>query len=243
MSEQTFLSQPKPLSHHLQDFYSIIKSTVILVGLCSILWSLASTSLLAQWASSFNFISDSDSLAIYSPYDWVEIKWSFSILMSIMTVIPITSYMFFNFAKPGLYPHEYKWLRLFLAINSIILPLLILLIWFWIIPEMANALSSSELNNVSPSYDIAEISRFTLGITWVAIISLVLINTLSIARSTNNHIGIYFWLRSRMIIICLGLLILTLPTIFDGLRILMSISVIFLCDALSRLIPMSNIDT
>ena len=241
MSENSSLSPPKPLSNHFQDLYSIIRSTVILVTIFSILWSLASTAILTEWTHSFSFNDDSKGLVIYSPFEWVEIKWSFSILMSMITVIPILSFMVFRFAKPGLYPHEYKWLGRVLLINSFVLPLLIFIIWFWFVPEMANTASSlSEINNVTPRYDVAEITKLAIGITWVAIVWVVLFNSLTIIRFTNEEIGIYNWARPRLIIICLGLLILTLPSIFEGLRILISTSVIVLSDLASKTVPLGG---
>tara|TARA_Y100000816_G_C25973441_1_gene508015 strand:- start:58 stop:792 length:735 start_codon:yes stop_codon:yes gene_type:complete len=239
MTENSSLSPPKPLSNHFQDLYSIIRSIVILVAIFSILWSFASTVLLTEWTNSFTSDHDSKSLAIYSPFEWVEIKWSFSILMAMITVIPISSFMLFKFAKPGLYPHEYKWLRAVLLINSFILPLLIFVIWFWFVPEMANTASSlSEFDNVSPRYDAAEITKLAMGITWVTIVWAVLFNSLTIIRFTNGEIGSYHWARPRLIIICLGLLIITLPSTFDGLRILISASIILFCDLLSKFVPL-----
>ena len=241
MSENASLSPPKPLSNHFQDLYSIIRSTVILVTIFSILWSLASTALLTEWTQSFTFNDDSKSLVIYSPFEWVEIKWSFSILMSMITVIPILSFMVFRFAKPGLYPHESKWLGRVLLINSFILPLLIFIIWFWFVPEMANTASSlSEINNITPRYDVAEITKLAIGITWVAIVWVVLFNSLTIIRFTNGEIGIYDWARPRLIIICLGLLILTMPSTFDGLRILISTLVIVMSDLASKTAPLGG---
>ena len=241
MSENASLSPPKPLSNHFQDLYSIIRTTVILVTIFSILWSLASTAILTEWTHSFSFNDDSKGLVIYSPFEWVEIKWSFSILMSMITVIPILSFMVFRFAKPGLYPHESKWLGRVLLINSFVLPLLIFIIWFWFVPEMASTASSlSEINNITPRYDVAEITKLAIGITWVAIVWVVLFNSLTIIRFTNEEIGIYNWARPRLIIICLGLLILTLPNIFEGLRILISTSVIVLSDLASKTVPLGG---
>ena len=241
MSENSSLSPPKPLSNHFQDLYSIIRSTVILVTIFSILWSLASTAILTEWTHSFSFNDDSKGLVIYSPFEWVETKWSFSILMSMITVIPILSFMVFRFAKPGLYPHESKWLGRVLLINSFVLPLLIFIIWFWFVPEMASTASSlSEINNITPRYDVAEITKLAIGITWVAIVWVVLFNSLTIIRFTNEEIGIYNWARPRLIIICLGLLILTLPSIFEGLRILISTSVIVLSDLASKTVPLGG---
>ena len=243
MTENASLSPPKPLSNHFQDLYSIIRSTVILVAIFSILWSLASTALLTEWTNSFTFNDDSKNLAIYSPFEWIEIKWSFSILMSMTTVIPISSYMAFRFAKPGLYPNEYKWLRTVLLINSFMLPLLIFTIWFWFVPEMANTASSlSELDNLNPRYDAAELTKLAIGITWVTIVWAVLLISLTIIRFTNGEIGFYDWVRPRLIIISLGLLILTLPSTFDGLRILFSVSIILFCDLVSKFVPLSGKD-
>ena len=241
MSENASLSPPKPLSNHFQDLYSMIRTTVILVTIFSILWSLASTAILTEWTHSFSFNDDSKGLVIYSPFEWVETKWSFSILMSMITVIPILSFMVFRFAKPGLYAHESKWLGRVLLINSFVLPLLIFIIWFWFVPEMANTASSlSEINNITPRYDVAEITKLAIGITWVAIVWVVLFNSLTIIRFTNEEIGIYNWARPRLIIICLGLLILTLPSIFEGLRILISTSVIVLSDLASKTVPLGG---
>ena len=241
MSENPSLSPPKPLSNHFQDLFSIIRSTVILVAIFSILWSLASTALLTEWTHSFTLNDDSKSLVIYSPFEWVEIKWSFSILMSMITVIPILSFMAFRFAKPGLYAHESKWLGRVLLINSFVLPLLIFIIWFWFVPEMVNTASSlSEINNITPRYDVAEITKLAIGITWVTIVWVVLFNSLTIFRFTNGEIGIYGWARPRLIIICLGLLILTLPSTFDGLKILISALVILFCDLASKTFPLGG---
>ena len=108
----------------------------------------------------------------------------------------------------------------------------------WQIPR----LHCSELDNVSPRYDVAELTKLAIGITWVTIVWAVLLNSLTIIRFTNGEIGIYHWARPRLIIICLGLLILTLPSTFDGLRILISASIILFCDFLSRFVPLSGND-
>ena len=240
MIENVSPSLPKPLTDHLQDLYSIIRSTIILLATFSILWSFASPALLTEWTISFALNNDSNYLAIYSPFEWIEIKWSFSILMSMTTVIPISLYMLFNFAKPGLYPQEYKWLRRVFIINSLFLPVLIFTIWFWFVPEIANTASSlSEFDNVSPRYDVAEITKLAMGITWVTIVWAVLFNSLTIIRFTNEEIGIYYWIRPRLIIIFFGILILTLPATFDGLRILTSALIILFSDYLSRIVPLA----
>ena len=106
---------------------------------------------------------------------------------------------------------------------------------------MANTASSlSEIDKITPRYDVAEITKLAIGITWVTIVWVVLFNSLTIIRFTNGEIGIYDWARPRLIIICLGLLILTMPSTFDGLRILISASVILLCDLASKTVPLGS---
>ncbi len=106
---------------------------------------------------------------------------------------------------------------------------------------MVNTASSlSEINNITPRYDVAEITKLAIGITWVTIVWVVLFNSLTIFRFTNGEIGIYGWARPRLIIICLGLLILTLPSTFDGLKILISALVILFCDLASKTFPLGG---
>jgi len=241
MSEQVFSSEPKSISHHLQELYSLVKTSIVLIGIFSLLWSIFTPQILTYWIGMFNLDSEAGNLSIYAPFNWLEIKWSSSIILGILTAVPIFSYMLLRFASPGLYQSEYNWLRFALMANSVLLPLTTIMIWFWAIPEIISLLGSvSELENVRTSYDAAEIINLALGSTWIAILSIVLITSLSMARSISTSEDQYYWTRTRLVLIFSGLIILTIPDTFDGLRIAISILLAYICIKISRLLPVAK---
>ena len=82
--------------------------------------------------------------------------------------------------------------------------------------KYANGLS--QLENISARYDLFEIVNFSLGLTFMAIISFILMTSLILSRIIGDLGGVNSWLRPRIIIISFGLLILTMPSVFEGLR-------------------------
>ena len=125
--------------------------------------------------------------------------------------------------------------------NSVLLPLTTIMIWFWAIPEIISLLGSvSELENVRTSYDAAEIINLALGSTWIVILSIVLITSLTMARSISTSEDQYYWTRTRLVLIFSGLIILTIPDTFDGLRIAISILLAYICIKISRLLPVAK---
>ena len=83
--------------------------------------------------------------------------------------------------------------------------------------KYANGLS--QLENISARYDLFEIVNFALGFTVMAIISFFLMTSLILSRIIGDVDGMYNWLRPRIMIVSFGLFILTMPSVFEGLRI------------------------
>ena len=238
MSEQRIILESKSLDNHFQDLYSLVKNTVILSSLTGILWSIFATEILTEWVSLFTIEYNTGDLSIYAPFNWVEVKWSFSILMGVITAIPFISLMLYNFAKPGLYPNETSPVKSILIVNAIFLPLVIFGIWAWMVPEMVDIADElSKIDNLEAQYDIFEIVNLALGITWMAVISSILSTSLLLARIMDDSGGIYDWLRPRIILISFGLLVFTMPSVFEGLRMPISMLILYLCDLFSRLFP------
>ena len=136
MSEQVFSSESKSILYHLQELYSLVKTSIVLIGIFSLLWSIFTPQILTYWIGMFNLDSEAGNLSIYAPFNWLEIKWSSSIILGILTAVPIFSYMLLRFTSPGLYQSEYNWLKFALMANSVLLPLTTIMIWFWAIPEI-----------------------------------------------------------------------------------------------------------
>ena len=100
---------------HISELYSIFRQTVILVIISSLLWGYASDSLMTSWLNSLPLGNSSLDLSIYSPFDWLEMRWAISILLSVMTIMPLLSIRIQRFASPGLLPSERTWLASILA--------------------------------------------------------------------------------------------------------------------------------
>ena len=138
------------MENHLQELYSLVKNTILFASISAIGWSIVSPQLLTDWVNLFNKADNIDQLSIYSPFNWIEVKWSFSIMMGIITAFPLFSVMLYRFSKPGLYPNELFPVKIILIVNSLLLPFSIFLIWAWGVPYMvkyANGLS--QIENIS----------------------------------------------------------------------------------------------
>ena len=107
-------------------------------------------------------------------------------------------------------------------------------------PNINAALGVSQLENISARYDLFEIVNFALGFTVMAIISFILMTSLILSRIIGDVDGMYNWLRPRIMIISFGLFILTMPSVFEGLRIPLSCVIIFLSDLLARSFPLAR---
>ena len=241
MSEQMINLESKPLENHFQDLYSLVKNTILFTSISAIGWSVVAPQLLADWVNLFNIGDNINQLSIYTPFNWIEVKWSFSIMMGIITAFPLFSVMLYGFSKPALYPNEVFPVKLILIANSLMLPISIFLIWIWGVPNVvkyANGLS--QLENISARYDLLEIVNFALGFTVMAIISFFLMTSLILSRIIGDVDGMYNWLRPRIMIVSFGLFILTMPSVFECLRIPLSCVIIFLSDLLARSFPLAR---
>ena len=241
MTEQMINLEPKPMENHLQELYSLVKNTILFASISAIGWSIVSPQLLTDWVNLFNIADNIDQLSIYSPFNWIEVKWSFSIMMGIITAFPLFSVMLYRFSKPGLYPNELFPVKIMLIANSLLLPFSIFLIWAWGVPYMvkyANGLS--QIENISAKYDLFEIVNLALGLTLMATISFILTTSLILSRIIGEVDGIYTWLRPRIIIISFGLFIIMIPSVFEGLRITLAFVIIYASDLFARSIPLAG---
>ena len=96
MTEQMINLEPKPMENHLQELYSLVKNTILFASISAIGWSIVSPQLLTDWVNLFNIADNIDQLSIYSPFNWIEVKWSFSIMMGIITAFPLFSVMLYR---------------------------------------------------------------------------------------------------------------------------------------------------
>ena len=104
--------------------------------------------------------------------------------------------------------------------------------------KYANGLS--QIENISVKYDLFEIVNLALGLTLMATISFILTTSLILSRIIGEVDGIYTWLRPRIIIISFGLIIIMIPSVFEGLRIALAFVIIYASDLFARSIPLAG---
>ena len=164
MSMELSSDRPRPVSDHFSELYGIVRVSTILLFLATIAWSYNSDSLMRLWLDSLPLGAASMDLSVYSPFDWLEIRWSMAILLSVLTIMPFVSFRFQRFASSGLLPKERSWLALVLGISTVLIPLVIIICWVYLLPLLIEAAQSADyLEGVGSRYDASALFRLTLG--------------------------------------------------------------------------------
>ena len=127
MAIELHSDRPKPASEHFSELHSIIRASTVLMLVVMLAWSYGTDSLMRLWLDSLPMGAASMNLSLYSPFDWLEIRWSLAILLSILTVMPYFSVRLQRFARPGLLPRERSWLALILGFSTVMVPMLSLI--------------------------------------------------------------------------------------------------------------------
>ena len=153
-------------------------------------------------------------------------------------VLPITSIKLRNFALPGLYPNEKKWLTLVLFTSAIVIPMTIFLVWFLVLPFLINFFNQiSDIDGIVARYDAVSIISLGIGISWVLVIGILAVIILSLSRLFGLVDDNESRIRVRIILIGFSMIFLTLPKTYEGLRIVIAFFTIYFSDKISRLMP------
>jgi len=92
-------------------------------------------------------------------------------------------------------------------------------------------------NIVSARYDAVSIISLGIGVSWILVIGTLTTLVLSMSRFfgmvTDNESRI----RIRILLICFSLILLSLPSTYNGLRIIISLLTVLFADYISRLTP------
>ena len=147
------------------------------VPIISIFLSFFIDDILINWLDNLSLKNDF-SLAIYSPYDWIDTKWALLLIFSITLILPYSSLKMRKFALPGLYPRERKWFTSVIFFTGFIVPVLLYLIWFLAIPTFLNYFDQIGMVNpgqnvISARYDAVSIISLGIGVSWIIIIGIL----------------------------------------------------------------------
>ena len=229
------LHDRNPVASHLDDLHSMIRRAAFVFLIASVITTIWIETLLYDWALSQ---SPSGALSVYGPYDWIEMR-----LMSVIIIASVFSLPFFSldlriFANAGLLPNEKRWLDSYLILNAIIVPSILYWVWFSMIPNYIEAgIQLDSIASITPRYDASELFALASGISWILILTFTSTLFLSLSRLFGLVEEGRSRFRNRVYGIVGGLLILTLPEIFEGLRILIAVSVLVTAEVISRTVP------
>ena len=230
------------ISFHLADLHRLLRTIIVVLGLLCVFWSFLVGDVISAWLDLLPLHTgpNNENLSVYSPFDWIEIRWSLVLVLALTTALPLTSLLFRRFSYSGLLPRERSWLSTVLLISTILVPLLVIVIWTLAMPKFIDlAKLTGSLEGVGVSYDATSLFSLTLGASWIMIVWSLTVVSIGVARLYGLIEGSETRFRYRMLVISGGTLIITLPVEFDGLRLLIAICIAYSADALSRTVPVA----
>ena len=225
---------------HFEELNSIArKATVVMLLLC-IFWSFTANQVVSMWLEIVPLATgpNNENLSVYGPFDWIQIRWSVVILLSMVTMLPMLSILTYNFAKSGLFPRERNWLTAVLILTTTVVPVSIIVIWAFGIPALFDLTRiSGTPDGILVRYDAGSIFSLGLGVTWVMVVWSVTTITLSLSRIFGMVSSGKTRFRNRLLAISSGTILLTLPVEYDGLKLLIAIMMALLSDVISQTAP------
>lgn len=235
MDQSNLVKIESSVPKHFSELHTLFRTTAFVFLLSTIISSIWLETVVLDWVISQ---SSSSEISVYGPYDWVEMRLLSIIILSSLITLPFFSIGFRSFAIQGLLPKERLWLDLYLLLNALLLPIILYWVWFTLIPNYTEtSLQLDSISGVNPRYDASEIFSFASGISWVLILTFSSTLFLSISRLFGLVEEGRSRFRNRILAITGGLLILTLPEPFEGLRILIAIVVVAIVEYISRTVP------
>jgi len=240
MPSNIALSHPISIEEHLDDLHILFRRSAVGICIACIFWTYASSAIILEWLGilPIHTGTSNDYLSVYGPFDWIVTRWALILTLSVISVLPFCSILIYRFSKVGLYRHERIWLSAVLLISAVIVPIIVIVVLTIGIPVIFGiADSTGNFDSIVVRYDASSIISLAMGLSWILIVWTLTLVTLSLARLFGLVEMGEARLRIRILAMSCGLLILTLPFEFDGLRILIAMVVAISADRISSTAP------
>ncbi len=113
----------------------------------------------------------SDCIAVYSPTEWVSLRWLSIVLFGICFSLPFIFRELIVFCSPGMMEYERKWLKQVLALGTIFIALTVSLTLILILPMwFLSAEEAGFVEGVTPNYSAASMLEIALVISYLEVI-------------------------------------------------------------------------
>jgi sec-independent protein translocase protein TatC len=131
------------LREHLAELKTrTLRIVAVVVAGMAILFVPSSYLIKEFWRGIFR---DDLDMVVYSPPEWIMARITFSFIVTFFIAYPYIVYELYSFAKPGLYPHERKFVKTFLPFSYILFLLGTALAYFVVIPRLYNMVVTTYL--------------------------------------------------------------------------------------------------
>lgn len=228
------------IQEHLRELNIISRKISFALIIMCVFWSFSIDNMITHWLGILPLETgpNNENMSIYGPFEWLQLRWAAVILLALLSLLPLISIQSYSFASPGLYPTERNWLVSVLILTTTIIPIVIFLIWYQGIPilfELSEA--SGRPDGVLVRYDAYSIFSIGMAISWVLVVWSMTTISLSLTRIFGMITNGQTRFRKRLLAISTGVIILTLPIEFDGLKIIIGIISAILADFVSGTMP------
>ena len=228
------------IQEHLRELNIISRKISFALIIMCVFWTFSIDNMITHWLSVLPLETgpNNENMSIYGPFEWLQLRWAAVILLALLSLLPLISIQSYSFASPGLYPTERNWLVSVLILTTTIIPIVIFLIWYQGIPilfELSEA--SGRPDGVLVRYDAYSIFSIGMAISWVLVVWSMTTISLSLTRIFGMINNGQTRFRKRLLAISTGVIILTLPIEFDGLKIIIGIISAILADFVSGTMP------
>ena len=239
-SQFTNIFPSSGIQEHLSDLNTIARRISFTLIVMCVFWSFSIDSMMTHWLGLLPLETDPNNeyMSIFGPFDWIQLRWAAVILLAFLSLLPLISIQAYSFASPGLYPSERNWLISVLILTTTITPIIIFLIWYHGIPVLFELSEvSGRPEGVLVRYDATAIFSIAMAISWLLVIWSVTTIFLSLTRIFGMINKGETRFRKRLLAISTGVIILTLPIEFDGLKIMIAILSAIISDFVSNSMP------
>ena len=208
-----------PLSAHVDEAVGRLRFALVYVVLMAVLWATVVDDLLAAWLATLPLAEGATTLTLYSPYDWLDTRWTAVGLLALLSSLPVLGWQAWRFAHPGLLPSERTWLATYIAVGAVLIIGLILLVWGWVFPRMISAAEGAvTIEGVGMHYDVVALFQMVLAMSWVLLLVALAVLALALARMlglvADDPLDI---MRIRIHFVSVVLLWVVTPDAFSGL--------------------------
>ena len=212
------------MQNHFDELSKRVTSVIILVIICTVIWSFSIDVILNHVLVKLDPCSES-CINIFSPDEWAGTRWFSAALLGLFTAAPYAMLQAYEFAKPGLLPTERKGLIIWmiivwiLAFGSLVFSVNQFLPWLY-----SQGHSFNKDTGLVGKYDAAEMLRVSISIAWALILILASMCVVTIAGSSKLlWSGNANWWRLRIHGTMLMLLWLVIPSGLPGLLFALTI--------------------